>query len=234
MYGTLLEVAAYTAAVNGNRHTASDLIGEATATARRLGQDANHHFTAFGPSGVTLYQVSIAQVASATTGPPSGAAKTLRPAAIPTAERRGRYWIDVARAYHQWGKPEPCYRALLSAEHAAPAEVRYRPPVHRITEDLLRASRRQSLPGLPRLRPPHRHTSHLTERTHAQLESSAAICRVTPTKTPCSLRVSAHGRPGPRAGGLDIPAGRVVPFGLVLVRWRSSHPGGVHQRAQQS
>jgi hypothetical protein len=147
MYGTLLEVAAYTAAVDGSRHAASDLIGEATATARRLGQDANHHFTAFGPSGVTLYQVSIAQVLG-DNGTAIEHAKTLRPAAIPTAERRGRYWIDVARAYHQWGKPEPCYRALLSAEHAAPAEVRYRPPVHRITEDLLRASRRQSLPGL--------------------------------------------------------------------------------------
>jgi hypothetical protein len=35
-------------------------------------------------------------------------------------------WVDVARAYHQWGKPERCYAALLAAERAAPAEVRYR------------------------------------------------------------------------------------------------------------
>jgi hypothetical protein len=53
---------------------------------------------------------------------------------IATAERQGRYWVDVARAYHQWGKPEGCYRALLAAERAAPAEVRYRPPVHRMTK----------------------------------------------------------------------------------------------------
>jgi transcriptional regulator with XRE-family HTH domain len=148
MYGTLLEVAAYTAAVDGNRRAAGELIGEATATATRLGRDANHRFTAFGPSNVTLYQVSIAQVLG-DNGAAIEHAKTLRPVAIPTAERRGRYWIDVARAYHQWGKPEPCYRALLSAERAAPAEVRYRPPVHRIAEDLLRADRRHSLPGLP-------------------------------------------------------------------------------------
>jgi hypothetical protein len=32
---------------------------------------------------------------------------------------RGRYWVDVARAYHQWGKPERCYRALLAAERTA-------------------------------------------------------------------------------------------------------------------
>jgi hypothetical protein len=148
MYGTLLEAAAYTAAVDGNRSAASELIGEAKASATRLGGDANHRFTAFGPTNVALYQVSIAQVLG-DSGTAIEHAKTVRPSAIPTAERQGRYWIDVARAYHQWDKPEPCYRALLAAEHCAPDEVRYRPPVHRIAEDLLRANRRQSLPGLP-------------------------------------------------------------------------------------
>ena len=104
-------------------------------------------FTAFGPSGVILYQVSVAQVLG-DSGTAIQYARKLRPAVITTAERQGRYWVDVARAYHQWGKPEPCYRALLSAERAAPAEVSYRPPVHRMTKDLLRADRRQSLPGL--------------------------------------------------------------------------------------
>jgi hypothetical protein len=147
MYGTLLEVAAYTAAVDGSRRAASELIGEAQATATRLGADANCRFTAFGPANVALYQVSIAQVLG-DSGIAIEHAKKLRPAAIPTAERQGRYWIDVARACHQWGKPEYCYRALLSAERVAPAEVHYRPPVHRMAEDLLRADRRQSLPGL--------------------------------------------------------------------------------------
>jgi transcriptional regulator with XRE-family HTH domain len=146
MYGTLLATAAYTAAVDGNRLAASELIDEAKAAATRLGQDANYRFTAFGPANVTLYQISIAQVLG-DNGTAIEHARTVRPAAIPTAERRGRYWIDVARAFHQWNKPESCYRALLAAERAAPAEVRYRPPVHRITEDLLRADRR-SLPGL--------------------------------------------------------------------------------------
>jgi hypothetical protein len=148
MYGTLPEAAAYTAAVDGNRHAASELIGEAKATATRLGRDANYWFTAFGPANVALYQVSIAQVLG-DNGTAIEHAKTLRPAAIPTAERQGRYWIDVVRADHQWGKPESCYRALLAAKRAAPAEVRYRPPVRRMAEDLIRADRRQSLLGLP-------------------------------------------------------------------------------------
>jgi transcriptional regulator with XRE-family HTH domain len=146
VFGSLLQVAAYTAAVDGRRSAARDLIREASETARRLGTDANYRFTAFGPANVTLYQVSIAQVLG-DNGTAIEYAKTLNPAAIPTAERQGRYWIDLARAFHQWNKPEQCYRALLSAERAAPAEVRYRPPVHRMTEDLLRTSRR-TLPGL--------------------------------------------------------------------------------------
>lgn len=146
MYGTLLQVAAYTAAVDGNRAAAHHLIGEAQAVADRLGRDANYRYTAFGPANVTLYQISIAQVLG-DSGTAIEYAKTLRPAAIPTAERQGRYWIDVARAYHQWDKPEHCYRALLSAEHAAPGEVRYRPPAHQMTDDLLRANR-GSMPGL--------------------------------------------------------------------------------------
>jgi transcriptional regulator with XRE-family HTH domain len=148
IYGMLLAVAAYTAAVDGARDTAHDLIGEAAAAAARLGYDGNHRHTAFGPTNVSLYRLSIAQVLG-DNGTAVEHAKTIRPAAIPTLERRGRYWIDLARAYHQWGKPQHCYQALLHAEQAAPADVRYRPPVHRMIDDLLRADRRQSLPDLP-------------------------------------------------------------------------------------
>jgi hypothetical protein len=53
VYGTLLQVAAYTAAVDGNRAAAHHLIAEAKAAADRLGRDANYRFTAFGPANVT-------------------------------------------------------------------------------------------------------------------------------------------------------------------------------------
>lgn len=147
MYGTLLQVAAYTAAIDGHRAEAEELIAAAGDAARRLGHDVNHRHTAFGSTNVALHRVSIAQVLG-DNGAAIAHAKTLNPAAIPTPERRGRYWIDVARAWHQWGKPEACYRSLLAAERAAPAEVRYRPPVRRMTVDLLRADRRRTLPGL--------------------------------------------------------------------------------------
>jgi hypothetical protein len=147
MYGSLLNVAAYTAATAGNRRAAGEYIAEAAAAAARLGPATSRRQPAFGPVGVTLYQVSVAQVLG-DNGTAIDHARKLQPVDIPTTERQGRYWVDVARAYHQWGKPEPCYAALLAAERAAPAEVRYRPPVHRMTEDLLRRGPHRSLPGL--------------------------------------------------------------------------------------
>jgi transcriptional regulator with XRE-family HTH domain len=146
MYGSLFNVAAYTAATAGNRHAAEDYIAEAATAALRLGTAESSRQPTFGRAGVALYQVSIAQVFG-DNGTAIYHARKLRAVDIPTAERRGRYWVDVARAYHQWGKPESCYAALLAAENAAPAEVRYRPPVQRIAEDLLR-SQRTAMPGL--------------------------------------------------------------------------------------
>jgi hypothetical protein len=147
MYGTLLQIAAYTAAVDGDRHAARDYIAEAAEAAKRLGRDANYRWTAFGPAGVTLYKVSIAQVLG-DNGTAVEHARTLRGVKLPTREREGRLGVDVARAYHQWGKPDACYRTLRRVEQIAPDEVRHRPPVHRMVQDLLRADRGGSLPGL--------------------------------------------------------------------------------------
>jgi hypothetical protein len=138
-------VAAYTAATGGNRQAANDYVTEAAGTAVRLGARSSSRQPAFGRPGVTLYKVSIAQVLG-DNGVAIEEARRLSPAQIPIPERRGRYWIDVARAFHQWGKPESCLAALLAAERAAPAEVQYRPPVHRMTRNLL--SQPRQLNGL--------------------------------------------------------------------------------------
>jgi transcriptional regulator with XRE-family HTH domain len=147
VYGSLLSTAAYTAAVDGDRDTAYTLINEALDTADRLGADANHRFTAFGPTGVRLYRISIARVLG-DSGAAIEAARKINPMAIPLVERRARYWSDVARSFHQWGKPEQCFQALLAAEHASPDEVRYRKPIHDITTSLLHHPGARTLPGL--------------------------------------------------------------------------------------
>lgn len=147
VYGSLLSTAAYTAAVDGDRDTAHTLISEAIDAAGRLGSDGNYRFTAFGPTGVGLYQISIARVLG-DFGAAIEAARRINPVAIPLVERRARYWSDVARSFHQWGKPEQCYRALLAAEQASPDEVRYRKPIHKITTSLLQHPTAHALPGL--------------------------------------------------------------------------------------
>jgi hypothetical protein len=75
-------------------------------------------------------------------------ARRIDPAAIPVVERRAGYYVDIARAFHQWGKPEQCYRALLAAEQASPDEVRYRKPIREITVSLLRHPVARRLSGL--------------------------------------------------------------------------------------
>jgi len=147
VYGSLLSTAAYTAAVDGDRDTARTLIGEAVDTAARLGADGNHRFTAFGPTGVRLYRISTARVLG-DYGTAVETAQRVPPATIPLVERRARYWSDVARSFHEWGKPTQCYRALLAAEHASPDEVRYRKPIQRITTSLLRHPTAHTMPGL--------------------------------------------------------------------------------------
>lgn len=147
VYGSLLSTAAYTAAVDSDRHTAHTLITEATDTAHRVGTDSNHRFTAFGPTGVALYRISIARVLG-DSGTAIEAARHVNPTTIPLVERRARYWSDVARSFHQWDKPEQCYRALLAAEIASPDEVRYRQPIQQITASLLQHPTAATLPGL--------------------------------------------------------------------------------------
>ncbi|MFT2018396.1 XRE family transcriptional regulator [Streptomyces sp. 796.1] len=137
--GNLYATAAYTAAKQGDRHTAHALIAEARATAGRLGHDALLRGTAFGPNQVLLHQVSVSYLLG-DAGQAIEQARRIDAGTLPTAERRARYWIDVARAFDQWGKPDRCYRALLAAERAAPQEVR-RDSVLTITTGLLRHDR---------------------------------------------------------------------------------------------
>ncbi|MFG3103270.1 helix-turn-helix domain-containing protein [Streptomyces sp. NPDC048182] len=142
--GNLYATAAYTAAKQGDRHTAHSLIAEAEDTAGRLGHDALLRGTVFGPSQVLLHQVSISHLLG-DAGQAIEHARRIDPAALPTTERQARYWIDVARAFDQWDKPDRCYRALLAAERAAPQEVR-RGSVRTMADGLLRHDR--TLPGV--------------------------------------------------------------------------------------
>ncbi|HEY9409608.1 MAG TPA: helix-turn-helix transcriptional regulator [Jiangellaceae bacterium] len=145
-YVSLLSTAAYTSAMDNNRTDATDLLDRA-----RDGLD-QFHVDRGGQRGtpdvdLTLYQVSCAR-ALGDYGAAIDHASKIHPAKIRVTERRARYWEDVALSFQAWGKHPQAYRALLSAERAAPQEVRYRPWAQTLTAHLVATDRRNTLPGV--------------------------------------------------------------------------------------
>jgi hypothetical protein len=59
----------------------------------------------------------------------------LTPDAAPLSGR-ARIGMDMARAWWAWHRPEQTARALLSAYRASPAEVRDRPAIRSIVNEL--------------------------------------------------------------------------------------------------
>lgn len=147
LYGLLVCNASYTAAQAGDRSRSVELLDEADAIAGRLGTDHNAHWTAFGPTNVILHRIS-ACYALGDAGTAIEYARQVPPGGIRLPERQARYWVDVARAFHQWGKSAQCYRALIMAERAAPEEVRAQPKVRALAADLLTEPTRAGMTGL--------------------------------------------------------------------------------------
>lgn len=148
MYATLYCSAAYTAAQAGDRSRADELLTEADTATTRLAQHPQEHRALI--ANLVSHRVSTAY-ALGDAGAALAHASRLPLAAIPTVERRARLLVDVALAYAQWGKPERAYASLITAERAAPGEVRTRNAVRRLVSDLSRTPGRSGLPGLPAL-----------------------------------------------------------------------------------
>ena len=144
LHGTLLCTAGYGAARAGNRDHAHDLLAEATEVAARLqhSPDARQRLTA----NIASHQVSVAHVL----GDPATAlrhARAATPVVFPSAEREGRFLVDVALAYQALDKPEYAYTTLREAERRAPGEVHTRAAARGLITDLL-TQHRVSLPGV--------------------------------------------------------------------------------------
>lgn len=131
---SLLLTAAYTLAQCGNEATSLALADEAADVATRLPTrwPTNGLFT---PAQVPIYRIGIHNAL----GDPAQAlavARGVALGALPTAERRARVCVDVARAWFAYGDRERCLRALRLADTHAPEEVR-RPRIRSLTRDLL-------------------------------------------------------------------------------------------------
>ncbi|WP_328422891.1 XRE family transcriptional regulator [Streptomyces sp. NBC_00443] len=122
IYGTLFLAGSIAAARAEERSTVREFLAEADQAARQLGQDANHMWTAFGPTNVDIHRVATAgelgdmQVAI-DLGP------RIDTSSLPT-ERRTRHSIEVARALSAHNRVDDALSAILEAECWAPEQVR--------------------------------------------------------------------------------------------------------------
>lgn len=106
-----------------DRTMTREFLEQARRAAGYLGGDANHMWTAFGPTNVAIHRVATAmelgdvQVA-ADLGP------TVDTTALPT-ERRVRHALETARALSVSGRRDQALSTVLDAERLAPEQVRH-------------------------------------------------------------------------------------------------------------
>ncbi|TYB58909.1 XRE family transcriptional regulator [Nonomuraea sp. PA05] len=141
--GLLIQSAAYTAAHRSDRAGMRELTDEAAAIAARLASGPvllRDHGGGLTPTTVQLHRVS-AEYAAGDVGAALTAARRVRPASLPTTERRARYFTDLARAHGLSGGRDQCLAALLAAERQAPQETHARPAVRDLVQSLLISGR---------------------------------------------------------------------------------------------
>lgn len=151
IYGTLFLTGSVAASRSGNRAAAQSFLTRADAAARRIGRDANHLWTAFGPTNVAIHRVQTAlelgdvQVAI-------DLAPRVDATALPT-ERRARHAMETARAYSAWNRTDEAMATLLDAEHFAPEQVRHHAVSRNLVQSWIRRGRHKpshQLAGLAR------------------------------------------------------------------------------------
>lgn len=123
VYGTLFLTGAMAAARAEDRATTAQFLREADESARRLGTDENHMWTAFGPTNVAIHRVATAgelhdmQIAAEL-------GQRIDTSGLPV-ERRVRHNLEVARALSAWNRTDEALALVLEAEEIAPEQVRH-------------------------------------------------------------------------------------------------------------
>jgi tetratricopeptide (TPR) repeat protein len=149
LWGALNQVGAVIATRANEEDIARERMRKAEEAAARLGEDRNDFETEFGPTNVALHAVAVAVELG-------DAGEALRRAAPVDAsrlsvERRGRFLLDMARAYAQRRKTAEAVRTIEEAEALTPEQVRSHPMVREMVRDLLRGERRRVNPELRHL-----------------------------------------------------------------------------------
>lgn len=141
--GALWLIAAVAAARRTDRGEAWSRLDAAERLAGMLGEDANHAWTAFGPTNVRIHRVTVAAemgdpgeaLRAATNVDPTRLAEGLR-------SRRAQVYLDLAWAQAQRKRDAEATLHLLEAERAAPEAIRYNAMVRDLLREMLARARR--------------------------------------------------------------------------------------------
>lgn len=143
VYGTLFLAGSIAAARYGDGPKTAEYLREADRAAAVIGRDANHLWTAFGPTNVSIHRVNTAvELGDIQTVLDHGL--SLNTNAVPT-ERRARYLLDVARAHSLTRNREDAIDALLTAERLAPEQVRQHYLTRKVITALMKNSATRSV-----------------------------------------------------------------------------------------
>lgn len=140
LYGSLVLLAAVTSVRRGDVWRARDHVATATPLADRTGE-RNVLWTAFGPTNVEMYAVSVEVEAG-------DAAEALRLAdrvgydRSPSIERRVAFLLEQATGYEQRRDYASALLLLHTASHEAPEDVRQRPRAHQLFSTIIQRGRR--------------------------------------------------------------------------------------------
>ena len=142
--GALWLIAAITAARRTDRGQAWRRLDEADSLAQLLGTDANHAWTAFGPTNVAIHRVSVA----AELGDPGAAlaaASAVDVDRLPAGlrSRRAQVPLDLAWAQAQRKRDAEATLHLLEAERAAPEAIRYNIMARETLREMLSRQRKK-------------------------------------------------------------------------------------------
>ncbi|WP_103343820.1 helix-turn-helix domain-containing protein [Amycolatopsis sp. CA-126428] len=149
MSGALLLLAAVASVRAGDAWTGRERLRQATPLAERVG-DCNVCWTAFGPTNVAMYAVSI-EVES------GEAVEGLRLAAhidherSLSIERRVAFLLDQAKGYAQRREFAQTLALLTTAETDAPEDVSFRPAAHSLIRTVMKRGRRTEAAGAVQL-----------------------------------------------------------------------------------
>jgi transcriptional regulator with XRE-family HTH domain len=125
LQGSLRLLAALASVRLGNAWAARDRVRKVTPMAERTGE-RNVRWTAFGPTNVAIYAVSI-EVEAGQTSEGLRLAETIEPHPTLSIERRVAFHLEQARGYIQRQDYGSALIMLQAASTEAPEDVKYRP-----------------------------------------------------------------------------------------------------------